>query len=1023
MKRYTCLILTLIMMVSAVALSLSGVSAQQNGDQGSQDPSRPQSPQRVAVQQNIDQDALPEDLALAKTISYLHLAEHIGGHGIADLNELKTLRVEKDEQSLTHTHVQQTLRGVPVFGGEAIVHLNPDSTLSDITDNFISYVRVETEPTITAKEAITIAVSQYGCGECLTATPEVDLWVLRRNGRDRLVYRVQMRREDGSADTAMPVYFIDAHTGSKVWSYDNLQSSGAVTGTGNSLYSGTRSITTYYKSVSPYIGYYLEDITRKVGTYDNAHTDNTTYLFNDADNVWNGSYQAIGVDAHFGAEKFIDYLKIKHGRSGLNGSGGPAWYTSMDGVTGLISLKVHVGVNLNKGYWNGQYVSFGDGDGTVYGPTATLDFVGHEMQHGVTQFTANLINSGESGALNESWSDVFGAMLERYVKGESADTWKIFEQCWTPQIAGDAERYMDTPHSASNKGLTADDDPDHYDERYLGTADNGGIHVNSGIPNKVFYLVAKGGTHHRGGSMTGIGADAAEKIWYKALTSYMTSNTTFAGARVATLNAAAALYGLGSIQYNAVGQAWTLCGVPGANPPPAPSLSVNNVTVTEANTGVTTTATFTVTLSPASTQTVTVKYATANSTALAPADYTALPLTTLTFAPGQTSKPVAVQVKGDALDEANETFKLLLSSPVNALISDNEGLCTITDNDLAPSLRVNSLTVAEANTGANTTAAFNITLSAVSGQTVKVNYATANGTAVAPADYTAKALTTLTFLPGQTTQTIPVVVRGDALDEVNETFKLVLSSPVNATIAVGTGTATITDNDLPPSIRVNNVAVTEGNAAVVTNFTVSLSAPSGQVVTVKYATANGTATTPADYGAKALTTLTFLPGAISKTVAVSVAGDLLDEPSENFKLLLSSPVHATIAVATGICTITDNDAPPSVTITNATVTEPDSGVVIATFTVKLSAASGQTVSIKYATANGTSSPATAGTDYTAVPLTTLTFLPGQTTKAVTVQVKGDLIKEMNETFFVNLSGVVNATLADAQGLGTILNDD
>ncbi len=904
MKRYTYLTLTLVMMVSAVALSLSGVSAQHNADQDSQDSSRPQASQRVAVQQNIGQDALPYELALAKTISYVHLAEHIGRHGIANVNELKTLRVEKDKQSLTHTHVQQTHRGVPVFGGEAIVHLNADSSLSDITDNLISYVQVETEPTITVKEATKIAVSKYGCGECLTATPEVDLWVLRRNGRDRLVYRVQMRREDGSADTAMPVYFIDAHTGSKVWSYDNLQSSGSVTGTGNSLYIGTRSITTYHKSVSPYIGYYMEDITRKVGTYNNNNTDNTTYQLIDADNVWNGSYQAIAVDAHYGAEKFIDYLKIKHGRSGLNGSGGPGWYTSTDGSTTLISLKVHVGVNLNKGYWNGQYVSFGDGDGTVYGPTATLDFVGHEMQHGVTQFTANLINSGESGALSESWSDVFGAMLERYTKGESADTWKIFEQCWTPQIAGDAERHMDTPHSASNKGLTADDDPDHYDERYLGTQDNGGIHVNSGIPNKVFYLVAKGGTHHRGGSMTGIGADAAEKIWYKALVSYMTSNTNFSGARTATLNAAAALYGLGSTQYNAVGQAWTLCGVLGDNSS-VPSLSVNNIAVTEGNTGETA-ATFTVKLTPASTQAVTVKYQTANSTALAPGDYTALPLTQLTFDAGQTTKTVTVKVKGDTLDEANETFRLLLSAPTNALISDNEG------------------------------------------------------------------------------------------------------------------TGTITDNDAPPSVRVNNVAVTEGNSAVSAVFTVSLSAPSARTVTVKYQTANGTAVAPSDYTARALTALTFSPFQTTKTVTVLVAGDLRDEAAETFKLLLSSPTNATIAVTAGTCTITDNDPPPSITITNASVTEPDTGTINAVFTVRLSAPSGQTVSVKYATGGGT---AAAGTDYTALALTTLTFAPGQTTRTVTVQVKGDVVKEANETFFVNLSGATNATIADAQGQGTITNDD
>jgi hypothetical protein len=149
----------------------------------------------------------------------------------------------------------------------------------------------------------------------------------------------------------------------------------------------------------------------------------------------------------------------------------------------------------------------------------------------------------------------------------------------------------------------------------------------------------------------------------------------------------------------------------------------------------------------------------------------------------------------------------------------------------------------------------------------------------------------------------------------------------------------------------------------------------------------------------------------------------LDEAAESFKLVLSSPANATIAAGVGTCTITDNDPPPSITITNATVTEPDTGALTATFTVKLSAASGQTVSVKYATANGTSPQATAGTDYTAIPLTTLTFTPGQTAKSILVQVKGDLTKEPNETFAVNLSGALNATIADNQGLGTITNDD
>jgi Zn-dependent metalloprotease len=191
----------------------------------------------------------------------------------------------------------------------------------------------------------------------------------------------------------------------------------------------------------------------------------------------------------------------------------------------------------------------------------SLGICGHEMQHGITERTANLTYSGESGALNESWSDVFGAMTERYARGENSNTWLIGEQSYTPGTSGDALRYMSNPHQARNGGYTADDDPDHYSERYTGTGDNGGVHINSGIANKAFYLLAVGGTHHRGGSMTGIGSAAAARIWYRALTSYMTSSTNFKGARTATLNAAAALYGSGGTNYNAVANAWALCGV------------------------------------------------------------------------------------------------------------------------------------------------------------------------------------------------------------------------------------------------------------------------------------------------------------------------------------------------------------------------------------------------------------------------------------------------------------------------------
>ncbi|HYG81107.1 MAG TPA: Calx-beta domain-containing protein, partial [Pyrinomonadaceae bacterium] len=309
---------------------------------------------------------------------------------------------------------------------------------------------------------------------------------------------------------------------------------------------------------------------------------------------------------------------------------------------------------------------------------------------------------------------------------------------------------------------------------------------------------------------------------------------------------------------------------------------------------------------------------------------------------------------------------------------------------------------------------------ALNGQAATVRFATSNGTATAGKDYTAKS-GTLSFAATETTKTFTVAITDDALDEANETINLTLGSPTGG-MTLGTpnkAVLTIADNDAAPALAVGNATLTEGSGgALYATFNVSLSAPSGKTVTVKYATANGTAAAPADYEARA-GTLSFAPGQTTKSVTVGVRGDLLDEATETFFVNLSGPLNATIADAQGIGTITDNDPLPSLTIGNATVTEVDAGTTNVTLTVKLSAASGKAVSVNYATANGTAS---SSGDYVAKS-GTLSFAAGQTAATIVVQVRGDLLKEANETFFVNLGGAVNATIADNQGQVTIVNDD
>jgi Zn-dependent metalloprotease len=525
----------------------------------------------VSAQRRVFTTGTPAEIATARARGLAHVQARIHEWGIETPDSLVVTRADVDERSRAHTRVQQYFRGIPVFGGEAIVHLREDGEVEAVTDALVPSVAVNPRARLGAGAAIGRAVANHGCGDCLTAPPVANLMVLRQQGVDRLVYRVELRREDGTAQTSLPVTFVDANTGDIVWEYDNLQ-----TGSGNSLYSGTVTIGSSRNASGTY---YMENLTARTGTFDFRNGTSSVFRFSDADDLWNSTTQRAGVDAQFGAERFLDYLRTVHGRNGIDGAGGPNGYTAHDGVTRLLSSRVHYSSNYNNAFWNGQFMTYGDGDGVNFSPLVTLDIAGHEMMHGVTQFTAGLVYSGESGALNESWSDVFGAMTERRVRGESSLTWLIGEQAYTPGVAGDALRSMSNPHAASNSGFTADDDPDHYSERYTGTGDNGGVHINSGIANKAFYLLAVGGTHHRGGSMTGIGADQAARIWFVAMTSYMTSSTNFTGARTATLNAAAALHGAGSTQHTAVGSAWCLvgvgsCGAPPPPPPPPPGSSI-----------------------------------------------------------------------------------------------------------------------------------------------------------------------------------------------------------------------------------------------------------------------------------------------------------------------------------------------------------------------------------------------------------------------------------------------------------------
>ena len=418
------------------------------------------------------------------------------------------------------------------------------------------------------------------------------------------------------------------------------------------------------------------------------------------------------------------------------------------------------------------------------------------------------------------------------------------------------------------------------------------------------------------------------------------------------------------------------------------------------------TAEFVVTLSPASEQVVTMSHRTLDGTAVAGSDYTATN-GTLRFEPGDTKRTIRVPVLDDEAPEETEGFTVELSDPSGARLEDAAGTGTITDHDETPTLLIDDAPPV----GEGETAEFVVTLSPASEQVVTVSHRTLDGTAVAGSDYTSTA-GTVRFEPGETTQTITVAVLDDETSEADEVFTVELSGPSGARLEDATGTGTITDDDEPPTLLIDDAPpVGEGETA---EFAVRLSAASGQVVTVSYRTVDGTAVAGSDYTSTS-GTVRFEPGETTQTIPVAVLDDATSEAEEVFAVKLSEPSQATLEDDSGTGTIIDDDEPPEIVIDDA---PPVSEGGTAEFVVRLSAVSGRVVTVSYRTVDGT---AAAGSDYTSTA-GTLEFDPGATTRTLGVAALMDELVEGAEQFTVELSDPVGATIADGTGAGTITDD-
>ncbi|MFF8908514.1 M4 family metallopeptidase [Streptomyces olivaceoviridis] len=488
--------------------------------------------------------------------------------GLGAQEKLVVRDVVKDNDGTLHTRYERTYAGLPVLGGDLVVHTPPASLAKGtVSTTFNTKRTIKVRSTTATVSKAAAATTALKAAKTLRAEkPTTDsarkvIWA--GDGTPKLAWETVIGglQDDGTPSRLHVI--TDATTGKELYRYQAVK-----TGTGNTQYSGTVSLNTTLSGST----YQLYDTTRGGHkTYNlNRGTSGTGTLMTDTDDVWGdgtgSNTQTAGADAAYGAQETWDFYKNTFGRSGIRNDGVAAY------------SRVHYSSGYVNAFWDDSCfcMTYGDGSGNTHALTS-LDVAGHEMSHGVTSNTAGLEYSGESGGLNEATSDIFGTGVEFYANNsKDVGDYLIGEKI---DINGDGSplRYMDKP---SKDGGSAD-------SWYSGVG-NLDVHYSSGPANHMFYLLSEGsGTKVVNGvtynsptsdgvAVTGIGRDAALKIWYKALTTYMTSSTNYAGARTAALNAAAALYGTNSTQYAGVGNAFAGINVGSHINPPSSGVTVTN---------------------------------------------------------------------------------------------------------------------------------------------------------------------------------------------------------------------------------------------------------------------------------------------------------------------------------------------------------------------------------------------------------------------------------------------------------------
>jgi Zn-dependent metalloprotease/subtilisin-like proprotein convertase family protein len=492
-----------------------------------------------------------------------------GINGIANLLGTKAadtwqlIRSDKDNLGFTHNRYQQYYQNIKVVSGEYILHQKGNRLVS-ANGVFYSPLSINTTASITEQQALILAKQNIGASKYLSDCSEAEQMALTghiHNPTGELVILPSFNngakqspvlcwKLDVYATTPHERYnvYVDATTG-KIIFKENRICTITTNGTAVTKYSGVQTIKV--DSLSP-TSYRLREYSRGAGVETLNLQTGTNYAsavdFTDADNFWNTTTNQdnAALDAHYGAGKTYDYYLLKHNRN------------SYDNLGSILQSYVHFSTSYNNAFWNGSVMTYGDGNGTTFSPLTELDIAAHELSHGVTEFSSNLIYSYESGALNESFSDIFGVSVYFYANPTTAN-WTIGDNCYTPATPGDGIRYMSNPNLAG--------DPDTYlgTNWYTGTGDNGGVHYNSGVQNFWYYLLCTGGsgTNDLGFAynVTNIGMANAEQIAYRNNCFYLTSSSQYADAAFYSIKSSNDIFGNCSFTTLQVKNAWDAVGV------------------------------------------------------------------------------------------------------------------------------------------------------------------------------------------------------------------------------------------------------------------------------------------------------------------------------------------------------------------------------------------------------------------------------------------------------------------------------